>query len=74
MKTKRVWKLQSRRIECFDGKIVYASPWFDHLAIREQEGCLSVGWFTRAEALKWKKLFERDEKKAGCSNFQYQVI
>ena len=70
-------KVQSRYIEYSGGKRVYESPWKDHRGadLPTPEGCLKVEGkgMTWKEAMAWKRKFEAEERKAGCSNFEYRV-
>jgi len=69
-------KVQHRYVEYSGGKKVYSGPWIDHCGdVRPcPEGCLKVSsGMSLKEARMWKKKFLADERKAGCSNFEYRV-
>ncbi len=65
-------KVQSRYVEYIGRNRVVEGVWVDHRGGNCPEGCLDVG-FPLHEARKWKKWYEREEEKAGCSNFEYRV-
>ena len=63
-----------RYVEYSGGRRVYASPWRNQGgAAGCPEGCLNVE-MAEKEARKWKRRFEAEEKRQGCSNFEYKVV
>ena len=65
-------KIESRYVEYSGSKRVVEGVWSSHMA-EAPAGCMDVG-ISKEIVLKRLRMFKAQERRDGCSNFEYRVI